>query len=237
MGWEEIRGGEAVAETCRSFLDQAPDLVPHCVPIIPEDGGDLVLLRNTFTGHGFSAGDGAAGEVELVFIEVGVIRDGLWCRTELFDEADEPVARARYAELRRHLAGGLDATSAGRVLGEYLDRVQTRDTGALRSLLAEDVAVSDHRPLGSPPATGPDAALAVVASALGVTSELRYEVEQVLASSEFGVSVRGAWVGTAVEGGGAVTVPMSLVVSVRDGLVGSIDLYEHGDEPDLPSAI
>jgi ketosteroid isomerase-like protein len=101
MAWEEIRGGQALADTCRSFLENAPDLRSVCVPLIDDDGGDVVLLRNTFTGQGFSAGGVPAGPVELVFDEVLVIRGELMCRTELFDPADEQLARVRYEELRR----------------------------------------------------------------------------------------------------------------------------------------
>ncbi len=167
MAWEEIRGPQAIADTCRSFLEQAPDLTSRCESIVPDDGGEVVLLRNTFTGHGVSAGGAQAGEVELVFIEVGLIRDGLFALTELFDEADVEAARERYEELKSGSRPLLGDTPVERVVARYLDLVRGRDIAPLVELAGDDVVVTDHRALGGPPASGPEAALGVVQSALG----------------------------------------------------------------------
>ena len=104
MAWEEIQGAQALVDTCRSFLDSAPDLRSVCVVLEEDASGEFVLLRNTFTGQGYAAGGSATGPVELVFIEAGVLRDDQICRTELFDPADEAVARGRFDELRAERA-------------------------------------------------------------------------------------------------------------------------------------
>jgi len=49
------------------------------------------------TGHSLTAGE---GEVELVFDEACVMRDGLMSRIKLFDPTDEAVGWVRYEELR-----------------------------------------------------------------------------------------------------------------------------------------
>jgi ketosteroid isomerase-like protein len=123
-------------------------------------------------------------------------------------------------------------TAVERALAAYLSRVQARDLAGMRGVLTEDVIVTDHRALGVPPAQGPDEAAALTATALGVTSELRFEIDETMARAEHALAGRGAWLGKAAEGigQGEVAVPMALVVFERDGKLASIDLYEPHDD-------
>jgi hypothetical protein len=70
----------------------APDLRSHCQVLAEAPG--FCYLRNTFSGHGIEA-----GQIELVFDEVGILRGHQFALTELFDPADAALARARYEEL------------------------------------------------------------------------------------------------------------------------------------------
>jgi hypothetical protein len=94
-------------------------------------------------------------------------------------------------------------------------------------MLTSDVSVSDHRAVGGLlPGDGLEAAIALAHSALDVTSELRFEVEEVIATTAAAVAVRGTWVGRAADGNGEVLLSMALVLGVGDGLVSSIEVYE-----------
>src|SRR5436305_665052 len=65
------------------------------------------------------------------------------CRTELFDPADEALARARYEELRaQHLTPGWRAAAT-------FDRLfNEKRLDELADLYSEDFVMIDHRPLG-----------------------------------------------------------------------------------------
>jgi hypothetical protein len=100
-------------------------------------------------------------------------------------------------------------------------------------MVAPDAAVVDHRALGGFLGHGPDAAALQAQAAMGVTSELRFDIEEVLAATSTAIAVRGTWVGLAADGGGEVLLSMALAFGVTDGLVSSIDLYEPDDEAPL----
>jgi hypothetical protein len=80
------------------------------------------------------------------------------------------------------------------------------------------------------PGSGPDAAIALARSATEVTSELRFDVEEVIAATGAAVAIRGTWVGRAADGDGEVLLSIALVAGVTHGLVSSIDVYEPDDE-------
>ncbi len=96
MAWEETRGGQALLDVCRSTLAVGTDQRSRCVLLL-DGGGDLALIRNTFSGETFEGGPGGAWEI--VLDEVFVLRQGLVARIEVFETGDE-AAPARYEQLR-----------------------------------------------------------------------------------------------------------------------------------------
>jgi ketosteroid isomerase-like protein len=225
MAWEEIRGGEALLETCRSFLDNAPDLRSRCKPLVEDDGDDVFLVRNTFTGQGFTVGGASAGEVELVFDEVTVIRDGLMCRTELFDPADEALARARYEELRApYLTPGWRAAAT-------FDRLfNEKRFDELADLYTEDFVMIDHRQLGWEERHGQQVMVEQCRSTVQTAPDQRSCCESLLDDGGDVVMYRDTFSSDGHEGVGPWELVLDLVIVLRDGRVARIESFEPADE-------
>jgi hypothetical protein len=96
-------------------------------------------------------------------------------------------------------------------------------------MLDPGVAVQDHRALAGPQGRGVEAALELAQSALGITSELRFEFEEIVASDDSALACRGSWIGRAADGAGEVVLPMGIVVTVKHDRIAALELYEHAD--------
>jgi ketosteroid isomerase-like protein len=164
----------------------------------------------------------AGGEVEVSFVQVRVYEGGVFVSSEMFDADDRQAILARYAELTR--LSGPEA-----VLRRYLQTLERRDLHHLPEMLDPDVAVRDHRALAGPQGRGVEAALELAQSALGVTSELRFEFEEIIAADDSALACRGSWIGRAADGAGEVVLPMGIVVAVRRDRIAALELYEHTD--------
>jgi hypothetical protein len=160
---------------------------------------------------------------------VTVVEDGLLISIDTYDPDDREAALARYAELAAPQRAALGETPAERLVAEYLRLMESRDIEALRSILCDDVAVEDHRPVAAPPAVGIDSAVKLADSAFTVTSKLRFQIEEVLKRDRRAVALRGSWHGSAADGAGDMTLPMALVVSLKDDKVATLDLYDPDD--------
>jgi ketosteroid isomerase-like protein len=226
MAWEEIHGGQALVETCRSFLDSAPDLRSVCAVLEEDESGEVVLLRNTFTGQGYTAGGAATGPVELVFIEVGVQRGEQICRTELFDPVDEPVARARYDELRAERA----ATPGARAAFEFDRLFNAKRFDELRDLYTEDFVMLDHRQLGWEERRGQEVMIDHIRSTLAISPEERSRCEPIADDGGDVVIYRDRFSGEGHGGAGPWELVLDLVIVVRDGKVARIESFDPADE-------
>ncbi len=238
MAWEEIEGGAALVATCRSFIEMAPDLVSHC-GVLAEASG-FCLLRNTFAGHGFATGASEAGPIELVFDEVGIIRNDQFAYTELFDPADETFARARYEEL---VAGGSAELPADRselsiasdpqrmsdrVWTRYLNAYNDHEVETAASCLGDDWTVADHRGTGMwDEVQGRDAWAQQLQTVWNSRDgdDIRLELVDTLAQDDR----VGAWVvkfSGSDSRDGPYEVVMGWVMTFADEQISSLDMYE-----------
>jgi ketosteroid isomerase-like protein len=241
MGWEEIDGGAALIETCRSFLKLAPDLMSRCEVLAEAPG--FCLLRNTFSGHGFATEGTETGPVELVFDEVSILRGDQFLLTELFDPGDEAVARARYEELvagrapeRRDNSADSSARAAPerraeRVWRRYLRAYNDHDLEGASACLAANWALTDHRATGMwDEVQGRDAWAQQLQTVWKSRDghDMRLDPADVLALDD-GV---GAWVvrfsGTDRRGG-PYEVLMGWVITFAGEQISSLDMYEAED--------
>ena len=219
----ELRGVENVLEMARSTLTSNLGARWGIDEVLACDD-QVIAARCTWYGKGIKAGDFA---VSWGF--VSVIKDGQNLGLDVYDADDRDAMLARFAELSGASEVSLGGTSAEHLVAEYLRLIEARDLDAIGEVLSDEIEVADHRPVAAPPGRGRDAALELMRSALDVTSELRFEVEERIASDERAVALRGTWAGTAADGHGEVVLPMALVVAVDGERVVSLDLYEPED--------
>ncbi len=219
MAWEELHGGQALADTCRSFLDSAPDLRSVCVVLEEDESGEFVLLRNTFTGQGCTAGGAATGPVELVFIEVGVQHGDQICRTELFDPADEPAARARYEGLRN------PRPLPVRLYESMCEAFNERDLDRAVALHQPDTVMRDHRQMPWDPTDTVHELAEVWRAVAESVTDARYEPEFHLATDEH-LCVTLKVEAQPDYGGGPAEVVMADAVGCRGRLMDRHDIYD-----------
>lgn len=94
LGWEPMRGGRAMADFYRSWVEVVPD-VELRFTLLASDEAHAV---GQFLGWGHAAEGG--GEMEYVTNNAVSLRDRRIRRLERFDAGDEVVALARFKELR-----------------------------------------------------------------------------------------------------------------------------------------
>jgi hypothetical protein len=179
----------------------------------------VIAARTSFLG---TSPELAGGQVEVSIVQVRVYEGGVFVSSEMFDSDDRQAILARYAELTRPPRSEV-------VLRRYLQTLERRDLHHLPEMLDPDVAVHDHRALAGPPGRGVEAALELAQSALGVTSELRFEFEEIVAADDSALACRGSWIGRAADGAGEVVLPMGIAVAVRRDRIAALELYEHAD--------
>jgi len=96
LGWEPLRGREAIVELYRTWVQVAPD-VEMRFEVLAGDDEHIVMRAG---GYGSAAADAGGGPMEVVVILVSTVRDGRFSRGEQFEADDEARALARYQELR-----------------------------------------------------------------------------------------------------------------------------------------
>jgi ketosteroid isomerase-like protein len=94
LGWEPMRGGRAMADFYRSWVEVVPDVQLRVTLL----AGDDEHAVGQYVGWGHAADGG--GEMEYVTINAVSLRDGRIRRLERFDPGDEAAALARLEELR-----------------------------------------------------------------------------------------------------------------------------------------
>jgi ketosteroid isomerase-like protein len=218
MGWEDLNGLEGARSLAASVLTTTTGTWCEVDEVLACDER-AIAFRCRWRG----AGTDGVGSYEIRIGYVDVIEDGLRSSTDQYEHDDTDAMLARFAELT--------TSEPERLLGHYLQLIELRSLDALSAIVAPDAAVADHRALGGLlPGAGPDAAVALARSAIEVTTELRFEIEHVIASTDAAVAVRGTWVGRAAEGEGDVLLSMAVVLGVTNGLISSLDAYEQDDD-------
>ena len=153
--WEDVHGPQGQVDICRSFLAEAPDERSLC-DALGDDGGDVMLVRNTFEGTG------DLGGFELAFDEVLVARDGQVARLEVFDVGDE-AARARYEELR---------AQRERIYHRFDRALNARDLDAVAALYTDDLVIVDRRTLAWEELHGPRGMIELLGGMLALGQDL-----------------------------------------------------------------
>ncbi len=94
LGWEPMRGGDAMVKFYRSWVELAPDIEVRFETLAGDD--EHAALR--FGGYGHAAEGG--GEMEYSNTQAVSFSDGRVRRVEIFEFGDEARALARFHELR-----------------------------------------------------------------------------------------------------------------------------------------
>ncbi len=222
VGWEEVRGLGHVARTARTMIAATREL-RHRVEEIHAAGDGAIAMRAAW--HGTSADTGGAFSVEVGY--VGVLRDGLLWRIDIYEPEDRAAMVARYAELGGGLAA-LGDTGAERLWRAIAVARARRDLDALAELFSPEWTFTDHRGLGWDSVSGRDGATDLTRSGYEVSPDIHVEVDEVLASNDDVIALRYTWRGTNAEGG-PTTYAVGTVVRFEDGLAVSADQFEPDD--------
>jgi ketosteroid isomerase-like protein len=228
LNWEPQRGAAAVVDLMRSWVDVAPDLEVW----FEELAGDDHNLAIRFGGRGHAAAEAGGGPMEYDVVMVAAAPDGLMMREEMFAPGDESAALARYEELRREQRPGLDEQRPAQSLAALDDRLiaayNARDWDAMRALLAPDLRVIDHRPVGWGELEGPEAFIRVLAGAVELAPDLHMESTRIAVGKCAYVS-RISNRGHLAEGGGEVELALVPLSLVADGCYTRIETFSPDD--------
>ena len=228
LGWEALRGAEAMVAIYRSWVEVAPDVDARFEALASDDHG--IAVR--FGGRGHAADGG--GEFEYFSTSVSVVRDGRFTRTEMFEDGDEAAALARYEELRREQHAPRPTAGPPELLERYVTAVNARDFDALRGVYAPDVRMVDRRLIGWGEREGADAIIETLRGTIALAADLHLEAERTAAGAGAGV-VRQLWRGHFAEGGGPFEVEMLALAIVQDELYTRVEIFE-GTEMDAALA-
>jgi ketosteroid isomerase-like protein len=207
----DMRGREPLAQLIASIFDIAPGVRMDLEEVIASDG-TVIAVRTAYRGG--SAGPGI-GDYEVVNTEVWLMREGTFAECHLFGADDRQAAIARYAELGGGLAK-LGRTKPERWWYEYAQHYAAGDRDAVLAMHADGILL-DHRELGWESTPAVDEVMAIIDGALAGTSDIRIEVDEVLASDERACALRITWRGTEASHGGLWEVPMGVVTAIEDG--------------------
>jgi ketosteroid isomerase-like protein len=158
---------------------------------------------------------------------VHLIKDGRWAGVDFYEPGDRQPMIARYAEL----GGGMSKlgnSSVERAFAEFAKRYAARDLEPQSDLITDDFQWSDHRQLAWEPLRGRDAVTALVGSSWEGTTDIRIEVDEVLACDGRVLAVRCRWVGHGSRAG-AFELPAGQVVVAEGERYKSLDQYDGED--------
>ena len=141
LGWETLRGIDAVMAMFRSWHETVPDLEDD--EVLASDDQHCALRVN---GYGHAADGG--GALEYFLTTVITIGDDRIRRSELFDASEEEAALARFEELRRAGRPAAAPAKPGEVLERFVAAYNGRDRDALRQIAAPDLRFADRRLVG-----------------------------------------------------------------------------------------
>ena len=219
VGAGEMRG-PAFVEFSRGLVELVPDARIQLVRLL-EARAELFLSRFDLRGH---AADG--GEIEVPYISLARVRNGLIDYAELFDPGDEQEARRRFEELAR-----ASELSPNERLGRRLvEAVNARDWDAAEACLTEDVVFVNHRAL-SPPALERDWPTwrAEFQGLLDATADGRGELEMLADVGEL-AAFRFRWSGHLNEGGGEFEIAMTGVARRRGDRFDRVEGFDPDDD-------
>ena len=222
-------GREAYERVGSSLFEIAPDVRLEVNDVLACDER-VIIVRTTYSGQG---ADEAIAAYERSNYEVWLLgADGLFARTDHYDDDDPQAALARYAEL----GGGqalLGDRPSERWWANVLCAYARGDVEALVDLYAEDWAYTDHRQLGWETMRGQSEVREFWRSALSVSTAQHGEIDEVLACDDRVIAVTVTWRGIAADTGGAFALPVGNVSVIEAGHNVSQEQFDPGDRDAL----
>jgi len=222
-GWQPWHGLAGARRFYGSMFGISPDARQQVDEILACDD-DVIAVRTTLHGSGTAS----VGELGYPFGYVAVFESGRMVSQDVYDHDDRRAMAARYSEL----GGGLRLlgdSASERFYAEFARRYAARDVNRLADLYAQDWGFVDHRSIGWDDLQGRRAAAEIVRSAFAVTTDLRIDVDEVLACDESVIAMRMTYLGSSRDGGGQFALPVGLVSVVEAGRCVTADQYDHDD--------
>lgn len=224
LGWEQAAGPDQAQALIRGLMDGSPHGRVEFDEVIACDDR-LIAVVMAWRGRGIKA-----GEYEMTAGAVWEFRDGRWAGVDFYDPDDRQGMIARYAE-RGGGAGRLGNRPPEEVSKRYLRAFAARDIEALTDLTTDDIAWVDHRGLSWEQSPGKGAWLTATLSAFRGVSDIRVEIDEVLACDDRVIAVVFSWRGTASPGAGRGPFELSVGhVTVIDGSrIARVEQFEPHD--------
>jgi class 3 adenylate cyclase/ketosteroid isomerase-like protein/tetratricopeptide (TPR) repeat protein len=224
LGWGEMHGREACGRLQRSIFDSSPNVSFDFDEVLACDD-HMVVTRVAVRGEGVKA-----GPLEVPVGAIYLFEAGQWASVEFFEPDELQAMITRYVEL----GGGLSALGDSPlelVFAELARAAGRRDMEAMLECIADDYTLVDHRGLAWEPQDGPDGFRGVWESAFRVSTDIRMEVDEVLAVGEFTIALLVSWTGRMSDdtGGGEFSLEAGQVLTLGDGAITSIEQYDPAD--------
>jgi ketosteroid isomerase-like protein len=221
LGWGETEAAEQRA-LFESFFASASDLWWQSGEVLACDDRVIAL---TFVLHGNNNDGGGAFEIGSGMVMA--IGNGCRCLEHIYEPEDRQAMLARFAEMggRRTVLGDRPPE---RNLAEYHRRCNERDLEGVLELFPPDYLLVDHRAVGWGE-SGKDEIVARHESFFALASDVRIEVDEVLACDDRVIAATQALRGTADDFGGSFELAFGIVAVIEDGLRVREDGYEPED--------
>ncbi len=218
-GLATLRGREQVAASYAAIFGMWPDLRFELDEVLACDP-QVVAFRGTYHGTATEGGGPGTTPIGCCFL----VEDGAVVSIDVYEPEDRQAMIARYAELGGGL-GKLGATAPERWWHRYAQLYAARDRDAVAAMHG-DGTLADHRQLGWESASTAEEAMAIIDAAWAATTDIRIDVEEVLASDERACALRITWRGTEATYGAAWEIPMGVLFVIEDGRSTVYEMFE-----------
>ena len=220
VGGGELRGSQPIVDFYVGLVELAPDLSPHLVQVHDVSPNHL-LLRFDVRGH---SADG--GEIEVPYLLVEHVSDGVIQLIEVFDVDDEEAARRRFDELSREEPGSVQRE----LMNRYVSLYNGRDFDGLREILSPDLRILDHRPVGWGALEGRETFIEMLGAAIELAPDAHLSAEPLALGTRAMVG-RLPLRGHLAAGGGEFELPLLLLVVFDDEYTTTeFELFGEGEE-------
>ena len=227
LGGEDVRGRDGAREVFQSVLAVSPDIRYEIDEVLACDER-VIALRIAYRGHA-NESDGS-GEFASIFGYVAAIEDGRAVSVDQYDHDDRESMIARYVELGGGLAA-LGDRAPERWWARYARLFAARELDpALALFAAEGCEFLDRRRFGWETG-GQERAAAHLRTSWAGSTDIRVEVEEVLACDERVIALRLNWQGTTSKatGGGRFVLPVGAVSVIESGRAVRWEQFESED--------
>ena len=218
LGYEEAHRREGIREVYEAMLGVSAEVHIDPEEVLACDDRVLVLsatLRSTAAEGG--------GEFATPCGYLFVVAEGRVQRLEQFEPDDRQKMIARYAELGGGL-GPLGDRPPERFLAEFFRRAAAQDVDGYTELFSDQYVEIDHRSLPWDEHGKADARTRLQGF-MTSASDVRFEVEEVLACDDRAVAMSLSIRGTSADGGGPYKIAYCIVCVIEGELLRSVDRY------------